>query len=107
MVMLIASLFKGKIGKKMKYAFYLLIIVTIVCWYPTYDLFVKKEFFDENRSLIKTGFMTTVGCHEAANEIKAKYYFCESKVQWRRWFLDKEVDKSIEIMKDQSELPTY
>ena len=33
--------------------------------------------------------MTTVGCHEAANEMKAKYYQCKSKVQWRRWFLEK------------------
>ncbi len=58
----------------MKYIFIALIVVTVVCWYPRYDLFVKENFFDERRSLVQAGFMTTVGCHKAANKIKVKYY---------------------------------
>ena len=87
----------------MKYIFIALIVVTVVCWYPRYDLFVKENFFDEHRSLVQAGFMTTVGCHKAANKMKVKYSMCEPKVQWRRWFLADDAKAT----NNQSDLPSY
>jgi|GEM_PF-1257618 len=91
----------------MKYIFITLVAATVVSWYPTYDLFIKKEFFDEHQTLVQAGFLTTVGCHDAANQMKAKYYLCEPKAQWRRWISP---DSSIENKKNinnESDLPLY
>tara|TARA_B100001093_G_C26709922_1_gene962977 strand:- start:250 stop:405 length:156 start_codon:yes stop_codon:yes gene_type:complete len=51
--------------------------------------------------------MTTVGCHQAANEMKAKYYQCKSEVQWRRWFLKKNIDDNINNKDKEIEYPIY
>ena len=91
----------------MKYMFYILILITIICWYPTYDLYTKEEFFDEHSSLVKTNFMTTVGCPEAANEMKAKYYQCKSKAQRRRRVLEKNTGSNKNTKDEETEYPVY
>ena len=91
----------------MKYMFIILVIVTVVSWYPTYDLFVKKEFFDENRTLVQAGFLTTVGCHDAANQMRAKYYQCEPKAQWRRWVSSESSIENKKNINNESDLPLY
>jgi len=76
---------------------FLVVGLTIACLlYPRYDLHVKENFFDETFTVEGTGFITSVGCHKAANKMKARYYLCEPKEVWRSLFLDDEVDQSID-----------
>lgn len=68
---------------------FLVVGLSIACLlYPRYDLHVKENFFEEGFTVEGTGFITSVGCHKAANEIKARYYTCEPKEVWRSLFLD-------------------
>lgn len=70
--------------------------------YPRYDLHVKENFFDEGFTVEGTGFITSVGCHKAANEMKARYYTCEPKEVWRSLFLNEKTEQGGD---DESGLP--
>jgi len=73
---------------------FLVVGLSIACLlYPRYDLHVKENFFEEGFTVEGTGFITSVGCHKAANEIKARYYTCEPKEVWRSLFLDDEAEQ--------------
>lgn len=61
--------------------------------YPRYDLHVKQNFFEEGFTVEGTGFITSVGCHNAANEMKARYYACEPKEIWRSLFLNEKIEQ--------------
>lgn len=73
---------------------FLVVGLSIACLlYPRYDLHVKENFFEEGFTVEGTGFITSVGCHKAANEIKARYYTCEPKEVWRSLFLSDEIEQ--------------
>ena len=55
------------------------VVIFIILLYPRYDLLVKEEFFDENFSVEKAGFWTHRGCHQAAFDMKARYYMCRNR----------------------------
>tara|TARA_R110000868_G_scaffold107517_1_gene294110 strand:+ start:687 stop:947 length:261 start_codon:yes stop_codon:yes gene_type:complete len=74
----------------MKIAYLTLGAIIIALLYPRYDLLVKEDFFADEFTLVQPGFMTSMGCHKAANEMKARYYTCEPKAEWRRRFLKEE-----------------
>ena len=74
----------------MKIVYLILGAIIVALLYPRYDLLVKEDFFAEGFTLVQPGFMTSMGCHKAANEMKARYYTCEAKAEWRRRFLKEE-----------------
>ena len=77
----------------MKILFLVVGAIIAVLIYPRYDLLVKKNFFDESFTVEEAGYMTSVGCHKAANEMKARYYTCEPKEIWRSLFLSDDVEQ--------------
>lgn len=83
----------------MKTSLFVIVGLTIAFMlYPRYDLHVKENFFDQGFTVEATGFITSIGCHEKANEIKARYYTCEPKEIWRSLFLDEDAEqKSLEM----------
>lgn len=75
----------------MKILFLVVGATIAVLIYPRYDLLVKKNFFDESFTVEHEGYITSVGCHKAATEMKARYYTCEPKEIWKSLFLSKEI----------------
>jgi hypothetical protein len=74
----------------MKIAYLILGAIIVALLYPRYDLLVKEDLFAGEFTLVQSGFMTSMGCHKAANEMKARYYTCEPKAEWRRRFIKEE-----------------
>ena len=77
----------------MKILFVVVGAIIAILIYPRYDLLTKKNFFDEGFTVEHEGYITSVGCHKAANEMKARYYTCEPKEVWRSLFLNDEVEQ--------------
>lgn len=86
----------------MKILFVVVGAIIAILIYPRYDLLTKKNFFDEGFTVEHEGYITSVGCHKAANEMKARYYTCEPKEIWRSLFLSNETEQGGE---DDSGLP--
>lgn len=69
-------------------------VVFIILFYPRYDLLVKNEFFDENFRVERTGFLTSKGCHQAAFDMRARYYTCRSRTLIQGLYEAAEIDES-------------
>jgi hypothetical protein len=77
----------------MKILFVVVGAIIAILIYPRYDLLTKKNFFDEGYTVEHEGYITSVGCHKAANEMKARYYACEPKEIWKSLFLSEEAEQ--------------
>ena len=77
----------------MKILFLVVGVIIAVMIYPRYDLLVKDNFFEEGFTVEGEGYITSVSCHKAANEMKARYYTCEPKEIWRSLFLNQEIEQ--------------